>query len=93
MNKYILIHKIINISILWLFPIIAFFIISFNNIKYGANFIVFLIMNIIEILSFISFFIVSSRCEFGTRKQHAIVKAVIALFIYIILIIIGFILI
>lgn len=86
-NKYILIHKLVNASILMLFPIAAFYIIEHNNIKTGIYSAIFIIINAIEILLFALFVIVSFRCEWGTRKQHAIVKALISFFMYIVIII------
>ncbi|WP_297203073.1 hypothetical protein [uncultured Brachyspira sp.] len=87
MNKYLLIHKLINASIIMLFPIAAYYIIEHNNIRNGVYGIVFIIINIIEIALFISFVAAASKCEWGTRKQHAIVKAVISFFIYAVMII------
>ncbi|WP_300365892.1 hypothetical protein [Brachyspira sp.] len=89
MNKYILIHRIINTSIFMLFPIGAFYIIEHAKIKAGIYGLIFITVNIIEILLFISFLIVSSRCEWGTRKQHAFVKAGISLIIYLMIIIMA----
>ncbi|WP_205676557.1 hypothetical protein [Brachyspira sp. G79] len=86
-NKYILIHKLVNASILMLFPIAAFYIVEHNNIKTGIYSAIFIIINAIEILLFASFIIVSFRCEWGTRKQHAIVKALISFFMYMVIII------
>ncbi|MEI0607875.1 hypothetical protein R4K48_13055 [Brachyspira pulli] len=87
MNKYILIHKLVNASIFMLFPIAACYILSHNELKAGVYGTVFWVINIIEILLFISFIIVSLKCEWGTRKQHAIVKAGISALIYIIIIV------
>ena len=87
MNKYILIHKLINTSIIMLFPIVAYYIIEHNNLRNGVYGIIFIILNIIEISLFISFIIIASKCEWGTRKQHAIVKAIISFLIYAVIII------
>ncbi|WP_295161972.1 hypothetical protein [uncultured Brachyspira sp.] len=59
-----------------------------NNIKTGIYEAIFIIINAIEIALFISFAVVSFKCEWGTRKQHALVKAVISFIIYLIIIII-----
>ena len=85
MNKYIAIHKIINISIFMLFPIAGYIILAHNQIKNGFYGIILIILNLIEIGIFIAFIIVSSRCEWGTRKQHAVLKGAIAFFIYLII--------
>ena len=85
MNKYIAIHKIINISIFMLFPIAGYIILAHNQIRNGFYGIILLILNLIEIGIFIAFIIVSSRCEWGTRKWHAILKCAISFFIYIII--------
>lgn len=85
MNKYIAIHKIINISIFMLFPIAGYIILAHNQIRNGFYGIILIILNLIEIGIFIAFIIVSSRCECGTRKQHAILKGAIAFFIYLII--------
>ena len=87
MNKYIAIHKIINISIFMLFPIAAYIILAHNRIRSGFYGIILLILNLIEIGIFIAFIIVSSKCEWGTRKQHAILKGAISFFIYLIIIV------
>ncbi|EKV56548.1 hypothetical protein [Brachyspira hampsonii] len=87
MNKYILIHKIVNASIFMLFPIAAFYIIEHNNIKTGIYEAIFIIVNTIEILLFILFTIVFFKCEWGTRKQHALVKAGISFIVYLLIII------
>lgn len=87
MNKYILIQKIVNASIFMLFPIAAFYIIEHNNIKTGIYEAIFIIVNAVELLLFISFFIIFSKCEWGTRKQHALVKAVISFIVYLLIII------
>lgn len=87
MNKYILIHRLVNASIFMLFPIAAYYIIEHNKIKNGVYGIIFIIVNLIEIALFVSFLVVASKCEWGTRKQHAIVKAIISFFIYFIVII------
>ncbi|WP_295155934.1 hypothetical protein [uncultured Brachyspira sp.] len=88
MSKYILIHKIINAAIFMLFPIAAFYIIEHDNIKTGIYEFIFITVNIIEILLFVSFIIISSLCEWGTRKQHAFVKAGISFIVYLAIIII-----
>ena len=85
MNKYIAIHKIINISIFMLFPIAGYIIFTHNQIKNGFYGIILLIINLIEIGIFTAFIIVSSRCEWGTRKQHAVLKCAISFFIYLII--------
>ena len=85
MNKYIAIHKIINISIFMLFPIAGYIILTHNQIKNGFYGIILLILNLIEIGIFIAFIVVSSRCEWGTRKQHAVLKCAISFFIYLII--------
>ena len=87
MNKYIAIHKIINISIFMLFPIAGYIILSHNRIRSGFYGIILLILNLIEIGIFTAFIIVSSKCEWGTRKQHAILKGAISFFIYLIIIV------
>ncbi|AGA67491.1 hypothetical protein BPP43_11735 [Brachyspira pilosicoli P43/6/78] len=86
MSKYIVIHKIINASIFMLFPIAAFIILAHKNITSGFNLVMLILLNVIEIGIFISFIAVSARCDWGTRKQHAIVKAVISLLIYVLII-------
>ena len=85
LNKYIAIHKIINISIFMLFPIAGYIIFSHNKIKNGF-YLILLILNLVEIGIFTAFIIVSSKCEWGTRKQHAILKGVISFFIYAIIV-------
>ena len=85
MNKYIAIHKIINISIFMLFPIAGYIILAHNQIRSGFYGIILLILNLIEIGIFTAFIIVSSKCEWGTRKQHAILKGAISFFIYLII--------
>ena len=85
MNKYIAIHKIINISIFMLFPIAGYIILAHNQIRSDFYGIILLILNLIEIGIFIAFIIVSSKCEWGTRKQHAILKGAISFFIYLII--------
>lgn len=85
LNKYIAIHKIINLSIFMLFPIAAYIILAHNQIKNSFYGIILLILNLIEIGIFTAFIIVSSKCEWGTRKQHAILKGAISFFIYIII--------
>ena len=85
MNKYIAIHKIINISIFMLFPIAGYIILAHNQIKNGFYGIILLILNLIEIGIFTAFIIVSARCEWGTRKQHAVLKCAISFFIYLII--------
>ena len=85
MNKYIAIHKIINVSIFMLFPIAGYIILTHNQIKNGFYGIILLILNLIEIGIFMAFIIVSSRCEWGTRKQHAVLKCAISFFIYLII--------
>lgn len=85
MNKYIAIHKIINISIFMLFPIAGYIILTHNQIKNGFYGIILLILNLIEIGIFTAFIIVSSRCEWGTRKRHAVLKCAISFFIYLII--------
>ena len=87
MNKYIAIHKIINISIFMLFPIAGYIILAHNQIRSDFYGIILLILNLIEIGIFIAFIIVSSKCEWGTRKQHAILKGAISFFIYLIIIV------
>lgn len=87
MNKYILIHKLINYTIYMLFPITALYILNYNRLNTGIYGIIYLIFNIIEIILFISFIIISLKCEWGTRKQHAIVKGIISSILYIIIII------
>lgn len=87
MNKYILIHRIVNASIFMLFPIAAFYIIEHNNIKTGIYEAIFITVNTIEILLFIAFTIVYFKCEWGTRKHHALVKAGISFIVYLIIII------
>lgn len=89
MNKYILIHRIINASIFMLFPIAAFYIIEHHNIKTGIYGTIFIIVNAIEIILFLSFILLSLRCEWGTRKQHAFAKALISFFIYMIIIVLS----
>lgn len=84
LNKYIAIHKIINLSIFMLFPIVGNIILMHNKIKNGFYSIL-LILNLVEIGIFIAFIIVASKCEWGTRKQHAILKGAISFFIYIII--------
>ncbi|CCY76493.1 putative uncharacterized protein [Brachyspira sp. CAG:700] len=94
LNKYIAIHKIINISIFMLFPIAGNIILMHNKIKNGFYSILLIlnlveigifILNLIEIGIFTAFIIVASKCEWGTRKQHAILKGAISFFIYIII--------
>ncbi|WP_302366737.1 hypothetical protein [Brachyspira aalborgi] len=85
LNKYIAIHKIINLSIFMLFPIAGYIILSHNQIKNSFYGIILLILNLIEVGIFIAFIIVSSKCEWGTIKQHAILKGAISFFIYIII--------
>lgn len=87
MNKYIAIHKIINISIFMLFPIAGYIIWTHNEIKNGVYSIILIILNLIEIGIFTAFIIAALRCEWGTRKQHAILKCCISFFIYIIIIV------
>ena len=87
MNKYIAIHKIINISIFMLFPIAGYIILAHNQIRSDFYGIILLILNLIEIGIFTAFIIVSSKCEWGTRKQHAILKGAISFFIYLIIIV------
>lgn len=86
MSKYIVIHKIINASIFMLFPIAAFIIMAHKNLTSGFNLVMLILLNVIEVGIFISFIAVSARCDWGTRKQHAIVKALISLFIYVLII-------
>lgn len=86
LNKYIAIHKIINLSIFMLFPITGYIIFTHNQIISGFYGIILLILNLIEIGIFTIFIIVASKCEWGTRKQHAVLKCAIAFFIYIIII-------
>lgn len=85
LNKYIAIHKIINLSIFMLFPITGYIIFTHNQIINGFYKIILLILNLIEIGIFTAFIIVSSKCEWGTRKQHAVLKCAIAFFIYFII--------
>ena len=85
MNEYIAIHKIINIAIFMLFPIAGYIILAHNQIRNGFYGIILLILNLIEIGIFTAFIIVSSRCECGTRKQHAVLKCAISFFIYLII--------
>ncbi|WP_432632281.1 hypothetical protein [Brachyspira sp.] len=87
MNKYIAIHKIINISIFMLFPIAGYIIFEHNQIRNGFYGIILIILNLIEIGIFTAFIIVSSKCEWGTRKQHAFLKGAIAFFIYLIIVV------
>lgn len=87
MNKYILIHKIVNASIFMLFPIAAFYIIEHNNIKTGIYEAIFITVNAVEILLFAAFIIISFKCEWGTRKQHAMIKALISFTVYLIIIV------
>ena len=85
MNKYIAIHKIINISIFMLFPIAGYIIFAHNQIKNSFYGIILLVLNLIEIGIFTAFIIVSAKCEWGTRKQHAILKGAISFLIYLII--------
>lgn len=87
LNKYIAIHKIINLSIFMLFPITGYIIFTHNQIINGFYKIILLILNLIEIGIFTAFIIVSSRCEWGTRKQHAVLKGAIAFLIYLIIVV------
>lgn len=87
MNKYIAIHKIINLSIFMLFPIAGYIIWTHNEIMNGAYGIILIVLNLVEIGIFTAFIIVSSRCEWGTRKRHAILKGIISFFIYLIIIV------
>lgn len=83
MSKYKLIHKISNISIFMLFVINGYFIFSYKSMKIFSYKMIFIVLNIIEIMIFISFFIIGNCCENGTRKKHAMVKTYISIFIYI----------
>lgn len=87
MNKYIAIHKIINLSIFMLFPIAGYIIWTHNEIINGAYGIILIVLNLVEIGIFTAFIIASSRCEWGTRKRHAILKGIISFFIYLIIIV------
>lgn len=68
-----------------LFPITGYIIFTHNQIINGFYKIILLILNLIEIGIFTAFIIVSSKCEWGTRKQHAVLKCAIAFFIYFII--------
>lgn len=91
MNKYNLIHKLSNISLIMLFIISGYFIFAFRSIKTEFYGIIFIILNLVEIVLFISFFIAGTYCQNGTRKKHARVKIYMSIFVYLLILIFIFI--
>lgn len=84
MNRYKLLNLVSNVTVFFLFLITAFFVFTRNNIKilnsiYG---IVFLVLNILQVLMFAVIGFMFAVFEKGTKSYHSIAKAVISFFVY-----------